>query len=423
MPEGIDAASFEFYEGIRILVPGGVAVGLTVAVGDTFGIKSLDVTHNSLVAVLLAFLVGLVFYFVDAPARAAVFAPTQPTDKIGTWDIDKQYQRQILNRYLLLLDHGMPPSVRARALYMGSMYRIGFESVYLLLLSALGVFLTPSFTEQGASRSFAGANLSTIVAASWLGGFGFAIYRYLKGIEAASRRVRREPNRSTVRWSAPDYTIEAAAWAAFVVIVDKRTEFQSWILALPAIVVGALWAFRYFKGYSGTDRPFVVEAVYIIKTPYRLISAAQHNLASSVSPPPSRRKPVDVIQAIQLAGSAATLAVSAHGFSPPSAINQLPSGSRAGWAIALLVGLLLVTARGHERRLRGAYATQNTWLDMNKEQVIKEYFPPAVDDGQVPTTTREQSPDGSEIPSRSRLAKAFVSVRSRAHRWWAKRDD
>lgn len=51
------------------------------------------------------------------------------------------------------------------------------------------------------------------------------------------------------------------------------------------------------------------------------------------------------------------------------------SPNYGGWAIVLVAALVLVAIRGHESRLRGAYKSQNVWLDSEERTLRKEWFP------------------------------------------------
>jgi hypothetical protein len=42
-----------------------------------------------------------------------------------------------------------------------------------------------------------------------------------------------------------------------------------------------------------------------------------------------------------------------------------------GWLTIPVVATILIAARGHERRLGGAYATQRHWLEMNRPRVVR----------------------------------------------------
>jgi hypothetical protein len=141
MGNGVDAGSFDSYEGIRIFIPGAITVGLVAAVDATFDLIAFEFADNEITSLLAALIIGLFFYFVDAPARAAVTKSLQPTGLLQSWG-RKPRDVTMLNVYLYILDTAMPAVIRARSLYMGSIFRVGLEAIYLLFLTASGVLLT-----------------------------------------------------------------------------------------------------------------------------------------------------------------------------------------------------------------------------------------------------------------------------------------
>jgi hypothetical protein len=69
-----------------------------------------------------------------------------------------------------------------------------------------------------------------------------------------------------------------------------------------------------------------------------------------------------------------------------------------GWYAAALLALILVVARGHEKRLRGAYATQNTWLKLNRSDMIIKYFECSEDSPSGPPDVSSGGPAPSIEP-------------------------
>jgi preprotein translocase subunit YajC len=350
MAEGVDAASFEFYEGIRIFIPGALTLGLAAGIGKTFDIEALDLSDNTLGAIFVALLIGLLFYFMDAPAKAAVITPLQPTELIEKWGVTPK-SGTILNVYLLMLDTIIPPAIRARALYMGSMFRIGFEAVYLLFLTSLAALLEPSLTERTVDwHGDKGPWFRYAFVVAALAMWAFAIRREQKVQKARRKRAKEQhraylPDSSTVRFSVAEAAVVALAFLGFAVLIVYHDRVDAWTLAVPAAAVAVVWAYRYFRGYApsgGTD-------------------TAKHP-----------RRPINATHAVLLSGSAEVLALGSQGLEVGK--NHLSTAEELGWSIVLTVALVLITARGHERRLRGAYSSQNTWLAQNKEMVLREFF-------------------------------------------------
>lgn len=341
MSQGVDAASFEFYEGIRIFIPGALTVALLGGVGITFDVASLNLSGREVQAVLAALVIGLVFYFVDAPAKAAIVKPLQPTEYLRTWGM-KPATHTRLNVYLLMLDTEIPAAIRARALYMGSMYRIGFEAIYILLLGSVTVFFLSAFRSIDAELSLTRETsihrfaLIGLVVATW----GFALWRDRTGYNSKKEAHDVEP----VRWNWTDVVLLLAVAAGGCLLALKANDLRAWVFVVPSLLLSVLWAYRYFRGYKAAEGP---------------------------------RLPIDALHASLLAGAALVAVLLAQFATAP---RLSPTEERAWGAVAVLA-MIMIVARGHERRLRGAYSSQNTWLAQNKNKVVADYFgsptPPA----------------------------------------------
>lgn len=340
MAEGIDAASFEFYEGIRIFIPGAIAVGMAGGVGVTFDVKWLDPTGNTLAAVVASLLVGLVFYFVDAPARSAVIRPLQPTEILRSWG--ERGELSTLNTYLLLLDTEVPPAIRARALYMGSMFRIGFEAIFLLILGGLAVVLSPiAIYEVSGVDGGAATPTRTWLMAGVLSCWVFAVWRHKQQGRASRPEATSVGDVPTVTTNRVDYALLAVASAVYGVLFLRHDHFQSRTLVIPCVALAALWAVRYFRGYAPIAR--------------------------------GARRPVDAVHAVLLASVPILMGMGSQFLNPPRA-RHMSLYEEVTWDAVMLVGLLLITARGHERRLRGAYSSQNSWLVSNRRRILQVHY-------------------------------------------------
>jgi hypothetical protein len=357
MAEGVDAASFEFYEGIRIFIPGAITVGLAAGVAATFNIGTINLGDHEIIAIVAALGVGLLFYFVDAPARAAVIRSLQPTELLESWGA-KARDFSVLNAYLLMLDTDIPGAIRARALYMGSMFRIGFESIYLLLLTSVGVLLSAAAWRGQSNHPRPTATSTTdryVVVSLLLLIYLFAVRRdfinrpprpphdrrRLDVVKAKLERQSQTVGKFDVRpihFSIIDAIIVALAAAAFLILTWQSRHVAEAFRAIPGAVVLALWAFRYFRGYR---RKYWKGGV-----------------------------PVDAVHASFLASSAILLGLASYYRATP----RLSVLEERGWSGMALLALVLIVSRGHERRLRGAYSSQNTWLTQHKKEVLRNYF-------------------------------------------------
>src|SRR6266496_2231217 len=207
MADGLDAASFEFYEGIQIILPGALALGLVYVTFRSFTSTGAGIDLNAASAVFAALLLGLLFYFVDAPAKAAVFQPLQPTDLLISWGKRPREGVSTLNAYFVMLDTVIPAPIRARALYMGSMYRIGFEAVYMLLTWGLVILTAPSWSTMPADTEWASFTWDMwVTAAVFVSAWVYTARRERR----SSKRSRRLDDVATVSFSKLDVLILTA---------------------------------------------------------------------------------------------------------------------------------------------------------------------------------------------------------------------
>ncbi|MCL8251366.1 hypothetical protein AERO_08215 [Aeromicrobium fastidiosum] len=369
MPEGLDATSFDFYEGIRILVPGATALAVGEGLARTLSDSGDGLSVGSVVSFFLALLIGLLFYFVDAPAKAAIFSPLQPTDVLMSWPVKPTPGTKTINSYFVMLDTVIPASIRARALYMGSMYRIGFEMIYILALPSICLVSGALLIEDHVrlDRSNFGQNEMGILL--------FVVLVWFVAVRRDTRpgamRPMSELDVTSKKFSLSDLGVMIAGVVSLSVMATSVDRLPGWALAVPTAVVTTLWAFRYYKGYrrqwSRSERWAVIR--HPIKN--RVFWTSEDTSKSK-----KRRKdrhPIAGCQAVLLLGVANLFAVASVGFRPPSAIGVSESELRL-WYLAMAVAIALVCARGHEKRLRGAYMTQNTWLTLNRDSIIERYF-------------------------------------------------
>src|SRR4051794_20061644 len=82
----VGASSFEFYEGLRVLIPGAVVLALYAGVASTFELATVHPVDNALAGVLGALFAGLVLLLLDLPRRAAVYSYQSPIALIRSWD-------------------------------------------------------------------------------------------------------------------------------------------------------------------------------------------------------------------------------------------------------------------------------------------------------------------------------------------------
>lgn len=337
--------SFDFYEGIRILIPGAVAVGLTESILNsvpTFADFSL--LPGVLGGVLLSLSAGLVLYFLDVPIKSAFYNYRQPTDLLAKRT--QRVEREVRPGFFLIFDTEMPPIIRARALYMGSMFRIGFEGILLLGIAQYGIWIYSAVCrcpEPDSDLSPYQIGVSALLA--------LLVVRLMATAVRQARREasaeRQDLNRKMILAKLP------------------------WALASPFRELGVLWTTILILGTGG----ILVSMGLGEGTQLRLLVGTSSAALIAVEwtvlflwgvtlLPTSRPSPVGALTSMLL------YVLSSGGFmivlekTPGS--GGLVGRTGLGWITASLLGGVLIAGRGHERRLEGAYASQREWLEVHK---------------------------------------------------------
>lgn len=347
MADGIDAASFDSYEGIRILIPGALALGLGEGMARTVNADHSGLGLGTFTSFIVALLIGLGFYFVDAPAKATVMQPLRPTDTLFAWNVKPRAGTTTVNLYFVMLDEKIPASIRNRSLYMGSMYRIGFEAIYLLIAASTAMLTLNVWSGKDITSGMHLDPRDVWIAAAFLVG----VWLYSTRLDRGERRKeKRATDVRSKHFSRGDLavlvavlTIEAALLLAPHLPGKYATTLPTYALMGPTLLLHGFWAVRYFRGY--TDR---VEGKAV-------------------------RRPIAATHAclILLAAQLSVLALIAF---RPARLTALSDPELRTWLACAVVAQIMVCARGHEKRLRGAYATQNTWLELHKDMIIDAYF-------------------------------------------------
>jgi hypothetical protein len=341
----VSSSSFQAYEGIRILVPGAVMVTLYGAVVSTFDLAAPSPASNAFAAAVAALLAGLFLRFIDLPARSAAYRSRDlPDRELRRWDIDPRPYGGHTNVFFVMLDASFPPTIRDRGLYMGSIFRIGFESIYAVGFTSLAVLVAATtFRDLGPSR---GATSATC----WLlyvfaGGHCVALAGAVAGLYMYRRR--RHSRGAALRELADDVRADPLAVAVgsivmgmLALLVFIATHNTLLGIAAPAAPM-ATWAVLYVRG-RGRDSP--------------------------IEP----RDPISAPTAVGLYGAASIIALveAAVWMNTQSPLN---TRTAFAWGVASLIPAVVMANRGAERSLIGSYRTQTTWLRFNRDTLIKEY--------------------------------------------------
>ncbi|HEU4658028.1 MAG TPA: hypothetical protein VFR97_10900 [Capillimicrobium sp.] len=353
--ERLNASGFEFYEGIRIAIPGALVIALYVAVSGTFGLGAPS--PDPVVAIVLAVAAGLFLYFVDASGRSQLYAAAQPHRVLERWNEEPPHGLRMQNAYFVVLDTVMPAGIRNRALYFGSIFRIGFEVIYLTAVPALTV-LAISLVAQPAD-----ASRTTDTTALWwlvpceclamLVGLREGYLMARRGRDGACATWREVLSRMPEQYGGLGGAAVLIAVLASLAYVVLRQEPLLLVIAVASL--GLLWSIRYLVGYrkAGT----------------------------------SQRRNIDVVTGTVMLSSALIVATVLAALELPAS-SVMSTAAAVSWCGAGIVAQLLLGTRGHEKKLWAAFHTQRAWLELNRELVARSCAltpKPAAADGAATT--------------------------------------
>jgi hypothetical protein len=351
-------SSFDFYDGVRILLPGAIVAGIYQAVVRTFALHAPLPTSDTLAALAIVSVAGLSLYFVDLPSRSVLYSAALPHKILESWGTPAVGTVQ--NVYFVLTDTVMPPAIRSRAQYYNSMFRVGCEMVIMFCLAGNGVIttalLTAGHTNTG-NPSSAHA-VMTVVCGLFGALAAFALVTaYLKAGDKdrpsetrSGARLERARGRLGKQIPCIDRLLLLAAAIASCLYI--LTHHRGLLVAAAAIAT-SVWLFRYLRG-----------------TFARVHKTEGPGLAGRLSV--EQRRNVDA------STSTLTVCFAALVTSIPAAIRlphgtNLTLGAALGWDVLALVGTTLMLSRGHERKLWGAYYTVGTWLRLNRPEIVSEF--------------------------------------------------
>jgi hypothetical protein len=342
----VGASSFDAYEGIRIVIPGAIFVGAAAFVVDVTGHGRPAPFDDPGSVVLLALISGLVLYFLDLPAKTAVYrSKDQPTDYL-----EREFGSQpgmrpgvILNRYFILLNTVMPTTLRNRALYMGSMYRIGVEAIFALVAasSVLALLFRPRATTRSAP------NQATFVVVGLLA----LVVLLIAGFAAA---VRYEAKRGRRNAESPDSraVVAGRVWRSLV---------NRWLMPYAVLLLVQ----RFLQLGSSAFIGWAGGATMLAATGYAYVFYVTGTASERGS-----RTPTDSLAAALVLAAPQVIVLCDLLNRGSSAVSV---GQLYAWWAATMLAVLLVMTRGHERKLTGAYASQVSWFRFVRADLAR-YF-------------------------------------------------
>jgi len=359
----ISSSAFEFYEGLRVLISGGVVVGLYSAVASTYARSGDIVSSSPVLALLVSLFVGLLLLFLDLPARAAVSSYDAPVPMIETWEERPSGGASRLNVYYEILDAEVPTGIRNRTHYLGAIYRIGFEAIYFTATSVAVLAIAVAAPTTGPNRNDGSTTVRWLFVAGAL-----SHLTAVGGAVVARHREHARKNRPAWKRLKADLATEIPRADRILLIVAAvlvgacLSGFSRW-LSVPGIGLPLLlWAFRYFFGVkrrepSSNEGSNSESSAGVTRLSSRGARQNLHGVSAAV---------LFGMSAIFVCVCAAVRAPTGSALSPAVAL---------GWIATTLIAAMLLVARGHEKRLLGSYAIQRAWLNQNRDKLVnKGYF-------------------------------------------------
>ncbi|WP_205698908.1 hypothetical protein [Conexibacter sp. SYSU D00693] len=336
--ENINASGFEFYEGIRIAIPGAQVLGLYVVVTETFALDVPRPFDDALAGLVLTLAAGLFLYFVDVPARSQIYNAALPHRVLEKWTAKPPNGVSTSNYYFVLLDSFMPAGIRSRTLYSGSIFKLGFEAIALSGLTAAAVIGVAIATDSPAAAR------ETDRTVLWLA-LGLHIAAGALGVREGWTLSKKEGRADRTRDLAKRFrqqvgVVGAIVLALAVVAILHHTVVEDhwWSAAVAIGGPSGLWLARYVSGY----RPDSAK---------------------------SARRNVDPPAAALLLCAALSSAVLLAACSLPDT-SVLGTGAALGWSGIGLFAQVLLARRGHEKKLWAAYHTQRAWMELRKPLLV-----------------------------------------------------
>jgi hypothetical protein len=346
----VGANSFEFYEGIRIVIPGALLVALIEALRWT-----LDVHHKFEVdfatALVGAVALGLVCLYVDFPRLAAVYNRDLPSDVFADTyaeQLNRMEAYEDRNAFFVVQDAAVPSVIRARSLYSGSMFRIGFEAIVFI-----GSFqAVPWLVAIHANGTTPSSDTHT---SWWL--LAVAALPLLGPVWIETTRKYRE-----IAPKTPHRMRDALLAAPRIVLADLST-LDAVVVVVAALSLGFGLATR----HGGTQaRSLLTVAVTLVTLLWLARFVFGKRGAESIGV--KGREAFNRVTLLLLFIAATYVGAVAGLYRGHSAF--ISDQTRVnGWIIAAALTSLLIASRGIEKRLRGGYSTLTVWLKLNPERV------------------------------------------------------
>jgi hypothetical protein len=349
-------------------------VGAYEAVVATIDVDAPAATADVLAAFFAALLAGIVLYFIDFPSKGATYRYLLPDAIVRRWNVEMPAGRRPETLYFLILDEALPAGLRNRALYYGSIFRIGYEVVYILFstgfvvvaLCYLDVASSHARYDNSTTKNVVGVASGILLALALWGPVIGPLIGRLSG-RAGRFRAAATELRSQVRWL--DRAVLSAALVSAFVAWNGTPVIPAGVLIAAPGAAAALWAVRYHRGVRPAD--LAVSAWHVRERLTR--RAPVRNLSAT---------PATFLLAI---AAGTLLVVTAAGLPEKTVLSPAAAG---GWAAGMTLSAVLVYLRGHERSMMGSRGEVIVWLELHRAELLDRYDPAARDVAGGPPASR-----------------------------------
>lgn len=343
----VGSTPFFAYEGLRILIPGSLAYGLLLASIPV--VEGLETIRDGGTGVVITLSIGFFLYFVDLPAFGPLYRNQEGLqffESLGAPAGLDHYE--IRNRYFIAFDTLLPPALRDRSSYFLEIYRIGFESILLLVVGGIAFWLRSDVFFRG-----------PVVP---LGGFLCVIGLMVIGVVVgAENEIPRENALTAIQRAYSLFGITrivAVLLPSIIGFVASVVDNQH-ILLISISIPYVLWIWWYVAGLPRAATADDEET--------DLVSGSESE--ESVAVMTRHRAPLPLVMSLLITVLLFLI--------PISAVTDWRDWWFKGdvnltvilWLILALAPIILLASNGHERRFLATNYEQREWLELNEDDI------------------------------------------------------
>lgn len=303
-------------------------------------------------ALVIAFALGLLLYWLDPAYAAPEYQRYLPSEYLGRRLKEHGADPRVaLSVYMHALNELMSDSLNERIILMGSMYRIGFDTVF-------ATFVIGSLMAVGSALALGGVSVASDLQSLVVNGGWTVVATLVTGILAW--RTRPEPDRpaDAKETARQDFGASAdvgrsalmvsAALLGILLFGNLSSDVLSSVsLILAYAVVLGFWVILRLRGPQWRD----------------WLRTIRKRGTRSFAP----TEQFELWQVVSIDGSlvvAVSLLLAAIGGGMDPIQVAVPN-------VLLLMAFILAYLRKYERQLHAVYWNQHTWIDLNLEQLLK----------------------------------------------------